>query len=180
MKKSIVIVILLCLSVGLIIINLPKENDKKEKFEQNKQTQESNIKKDDNIKTPEKQVETTNNESEQNTNKEPIKDNDLTQQEINKENIIKENISKNTLNNKKSIILVDKSSGSCAQAIEYFYEDTNYKYYFNCIKSPSMYVIVDGKEYKLVEALKTKIVTIEDLENNGYKFQKVSKNLQVK
>ena len=35
-----------------------------------------------------------------------------------------------------------------------------------------MYVIKDGKEYKLVDALNNGIVTISELEANGYKFLK--------
>ena len=81
----------------------------------------------------------------------------------------------------KNVEVVDKSKGKmCAQAIEYFYEDAYYKYYFNCIKSSYMYVIKNGKEYKLVEALKTGIVTMQELEENGYKFPKKSKNVFVK
>ena len=43
-----------------------------------------------------------------------------------------------------------------------------------------MYVRVNGKEYGLVYALKNNIVTIKDLENNGYRFAKKAKNVQVK
>lgn len=75
------------------------------------------------------------------------------------------------------IILVDESNGqSCVQAIEYFYEDAYYKYYFTCIKSQNMYVIKKGRKYKLVDALKEGIVTIEELAQNGYSFPKTSKN----
>lgn len=80
---------------------------------------------------------------------------------------------------KKSIKLVDKSNGICAQAIEYFYEDDNYRYYFTCIMSNSIYVIINKQEYLLVEALNNKIVTIEELEQNGYTFKKESKNLKI-
>lgn len=90
-------------------------------------------------------------------------------------------IEKPVISNTNKIVLIDKSNGaSCAQAIEYFYEDSNYKYYFTCIKSQSMYVRINGKEYGLVYALKNNIVTIKDLENNGYHFSKKAKNLQVK
>ena len=35
-----------------------------------------------------------------------------------------------------------------------------------------MYVIVNNKEYLLVDALKNKIVTMAELEKNGYHFPK--------
>ena len=73
---------------------------------------------------------------------------------------------------------IDKSFGKmCAQAIEYFYEDANYKYYFTCMKSSYMYVIKDGKEYKLVDALRNNIVTMKELNDNGYQFPKKMKNV---
>ena len=81
-------------------------------------------------------------------------------------------------NEGKSVVLVDKSKGNyCAQVIDVFYSDAHYDYYFTCLKSPSMYVIKNGKEYKLVDALKNGIVTISELEANGYTFLKKSKNV---
>lgn len=92
---------------------------------------------------------------------------------------IKEDDKKET--NDRIIKLVDKSNGAnCAQAIEYFYEDNNYKYYFTCKKSQYMYLIIDGKEYLLTSALKNKITTIKELEDNGIRFPKQSKNLVTK
>ena len=89
-------------------------------------------------------------------------------------------LKKGNLSN-KSIVLIDKSQGTyCAQAIDYFYEDASYKYYFTCKKSQNMYVRVNGIEYKLVDALNNGIVTIKDLEQNGYKFLKQSKNLAIR
>ncbi len=91
---------------------------------------------------------------------------------------------KEKLNNQKDdtkVKVVDKSVGKmCAQAIDYFYEDAYYKYYFTCKKSVYMYVIKDGKEYKLVDALKNNIVTMQELNDNGYQFSKKSKNLVAK
>ena len=85
------------------------------------------------------------------------------------------------VNKDRKITLIDKSKGNnCAQAIEYFYEDNAYKYYFTCIKSSSMYLLIDGKEYPLKEALNNKVTTIKELEENGIKFLKQSKNLVTK
>ena len=72
----------------------------------------------------------------------------------------------------KTVTLVDKSGEYCAQALDFFYEDNQYVYYFTCIKSGSMYVIKNGREYKLVEALKTGVTTIKELNENGYSFLK--------
>lgn len=82
---------------------------------------------------------------------------------------------KNENTSNKTVVLVDKSGAFCAQALDYFYEDSKYVYYFTCIKSSAMYVIKNDKEYKLVEALKTGVTTIKELEANGYSFMKKAK-----
>lgn len=80
------------------------------------------------------------------------------------------------------ITIIDKSNTNelCAQAIDYFYEDDNYKYYFTCIKSNSIYIKVGNSnvEYSLRNALTEGIVNIRQLELNGLKFFKESKNLK--
>ena len=77
------------------------------------------------------------------------------------------------------ITAIDESKDTaCASAIEYYYEDNNYKYYFTCIKSGSIFVIVDGKKYNIKEALNNKVVTMAELESNGFKPLKEEKNLQ--
>ncbi len=78
-------------------------------------------------------------------------------------------ITKPGISTNKSIVVVDKSAGQyCLQAIEYFYKN----YYFTCVKSQSVYVIIDGQEYLLKYALNNGIVTMEELEAAGYKFNK--------
>lgn len=80
----------------------------------------------------------------------------------------------------RAIQIVDKSSGNyCAQAIEYFYEDNEYKYYFNCIKSNNIYVIINKEEYKLTDALNNGIVTMKELNDAGYNFNKIAKNNKI-
>ena len=80
---------------------------------------------------------------------------------------------------KDKITIIDESKDTvCASAIEYYYEDNNYKYYFTCIKSGSIFVIVDGKKYNIKEALNNKVVTMAELESNGFKPLKEEKNLQ--
>lgn len=79
--------------------------------------------------------------------------------------------------NGRIIKIIDRSSVNCAQAIEYYYEDSNYKYYFNCIMSPSVFVVIDGIEYNLKIALNNGFVTMEELEEAGFRPLKESKNL---
>lgn len=82
--------------------------------------------------------------------------------------------------NARNIVVEDRSGDYCAQAIEYFYSDNEYTYYFSCIKSESVYVMVDGKEYKLVNALNNGIVTMKELNDAGYFFSKKERNLSDK
>lgn len=76
----------------------------------------------------------------------------------------------------KSITLVDKLDGdTCAQAIENYYEDDEYIYYFDCIKSNFVFVNINGSEYLLKEALNNKIVTVNELEDNNIILSKKKK-----
>ncbi len=67
--------------------------------------------------------------------------------------------------NEKTITIEDKSNGECAMALEFYYQD----YYFTCIKSHNVIVIVNGKSYTIKEALNNKIVTMDELINVGFK-----------
>lgn len=64
---------------------------------------------------------------------------------------------------------------------ETFYSDEEYDYVFDYSKSDQIYIInpaIRGREerrYKLKEILDNKMLTIEELENKGLKFKKVSK-----
>ena len=69
--------------------------------------------------------------------------------------------------NVKKIEIIDRSDGACNEEIEYFYEDSEYKYYFACVLSPYIFVVVDGTEYNIKTALNDGIITIEDLYNNN-------------
>lgn len=126
------------------------------------------------------------NDNNQNTNKDNKNDNN---QNNNKDNnnsnnnndknnnpIIDETIKDAIIGNNK-ITIIDRSSGNCPQAIEYYYEDSEYKYYFTCIISGSIFVKVDGVEYNIKTALNNKIVTMNDLIEAGFKPLKKSKNL---
>ena len=76
----------------------------------------------------------------------------------------------------RSITLVDKFDGdTCAQAIENYYEDDEYIYYFDCIKSNFVFININGSEYLLKEALNNKIVTVNELEDNNIILSKKKK-----
>lgn len=92
-------------------------------------------------------------------------------------NIVEQPITSGTAVNGRMIKIVDRSSGNCAQAIEYYYSDNKYKYYFNCILSPSIFVIIDGVEYNLKVALNTGIVSMAELEKAGFRPMKKPNNL---
>lgn len=70
--------------------------------------------------------------------------------------------------NVKKIEIIDWSDRTCNEEIEYFYEDSEYKYYFACVLSPYIFVVVDGTEYNIKKALNDGIITIEDLYNNNF------------
>ena len=56
-------------------------------------------------------------------------------------------------------------SDDCDTALELIYEDSNYKYYFSCIKSDKMFIEFTATGYKVTikEALKDKLITIDQL-----------------
>lgn len=73
--------------------------------------------------------------------------------------------------------IVDKMSEDpmmmCAQALEEFYLDKEYKYFFNCIKSDLVVVIYpDGTEISVKDALKDNKITIEDLDRFNISYYK--------
>lgn len=81
-------------------------------------------------------------------------------------------------NKSEDITIIDNSEGkNCAEAIEYYYEDESYKYYFTCIKSQYVYIVTGNKRYNIKEALKNNIVTMEKIINTGYKVLKEDKSL---
>lgn len=92
-------------------------------------------------------------------------------------NVVEQPITSGTMVNGRMIKIVDRSSGNCAQAIEYYYSDSKYKYYFNCILSPSIFVIIDGVEYNLKVALNTGVVSMAELEKAGFRPMKKLNNL---
>lgn len=83
------------------------------------------------------------------------------------------------INNKREIKYINKfpHDGYCAQGIDEFYKKNGVTYYFTCQISQYIYVVVNGVEYGLVEALENNIVTIEEVElAKGSKFLSKSNN----
>lgn len=68
------------------------------------------------------------------------------------------------------ITIIDKTEGACADALLYFYKDSEYNYYFDCLKE--IYIQVDGNQYEVSYALKNKVVTINELAEAGLEFSK--------
>lgn len=64
----------------------------------------------------------------------------------------------------------------CAEALESFYEDENYIYYWSCIKDKYMIVrYKSGYEESISEALKYGTITITDLDNFNIDYIKEEK-----
>ena len=77
-------------------------------------------------------------------------------------------------------ILVDKTKEvkdfACAEALESFYEDDNYTYYWSCIKNTLMVVrYSDGNEETISDALKNKHIEIGDLDKFEIDYIKYEK-----
>ena len=162
----------------VISSNSDKDNNNKENNKDNNQdvidnNQNSNKdNKQDNI------IDNNNNNNDNNKddNNNSNNNNDNKNNNIKDNPIIDETIEDTIISNNK-ITIIDRSSGNCPQAIEYYYEDNEYKYYFTCIISGSIFVKVDGVEYNIKTALNNKIVTMNDLIEAGFKPLKKSKNL---
>lgn len=88
--------------------------------------------------------------------------------------------SKIIVNTGKVINIVDTSKDikdfACAEVLEQFYEDENYRYYYSCIKSE--YIIVkyeSGYEETVSDALKYGTISINDLDSYNIKYIKEEK-----
>lgn len=78
--------------------------------------------------------------------------------------------------NKSSKIEIIDATYMCNNSLEAFYEDTNYTYYFPCVKSDSVYVkLENGNKMLVVDALEDEIVTIGELIDAGLKVYKKEK-----
>lgn len=132
--------------------NKTNENTKND----NTTTKDTETKKDNNI---------VNDNNKSDTNKDVPK--------IDKDKLIL----KDNQNTNSNIKIEDRQKGDCAQALDYYYKDNEYEYYFTCKKSNSVYIIKDGKEYTIKYALNNNIVTMQELIDNGFNPLKKSRNL---
>jgi len=81
--------------------------------------------------------------------------------------------------NNFTLEIVDEST-IAPSALEKFYEDDDYEYYFSSVRSDSVYAVINGKEKYLVKDLlnnnSTKYnITISKLKDAGLKFYAVTK-----
>ena len=77
--------------------------------------------------------------------------------------------------------IIDKTKEeniTCNTALEQFYEDKEYIYYFPCIKSKNVIVIYsNGYQETVATSLEYGDITIEDLERNNIEFIKHKKDM---
>ncbi|MDD2434789.1 MAG: hypothetical protein PHO63_00880 [Bacilli bacterium] len=79
------------------------------------------------------------------------------------------------INHNDTIKIIDKTK-NCATALEQFYEDEHYIYYFPCIQSQTIYVKIYNNPRILVkDALKDNKIKISELKASGLKFYKEAK-----
>ncbi len=72
--------------------------------------------------------------------------------------------------------IAERDNIPCDEALQGFYSDEEYVYFYSCIKS--QYVIVkysDGTEKTVEDALKAGEITIEDLDKYGIEYYKKAK-----
>lgn len=79
-----------------------------------------------------------------------------------------------------NINIIDKTKENpdfaCAEALESFYKDESYTYYWDCMKNKYMIVkYEDGLEETVSEALKNKNITIDDLDRFNISYIKYNK-----
>lgn len=153
--------------------NLDNKNNIKENITDNNKPNNSNNNNTDSNNS--KNDNDTDNKSDNNKDNKDNKNN-KNNNIINDNQIIDTRIDDNIIGSNKRIIIIDKSSDNCPQAIEYYYEDNNYRYYFTCVISGSIFVKIDNQEYNIKYALNNKIVTMDELIEAGFKPLKKSKN----
>jgi len=69
--------------------------------------------------------------------------------------------------------IVDETGETCSNAMYYFYEDEDYKYYFTCLRSIS--IQFRGVKLDLEKALLGSYVTIEELQKKGLEYYREEK-----
>jgi hypothetical protein len=70
---------------------------------------------------------------------------------------------KATYNGYKIYDLVEQRHLACAEAVEILASDNKYTYYFDCLKSDSIYLVKNGKNIKVKDAYNQGIISKEKL-----------------
>lgn len=173
-KKNTLIVLLsivvLIFGISLVVFESDVLEAKKEK-ESNK-TEITNKEET----TVDKEEKNNNDDNKEANDNEPSLDNSKNNdEELKSEKVPFIEIPNNSIVvNKK--ITIDNRCNITAQAFEKIYEDNDYTYYLSTISSGCIYVKVNGNEYTLKKAINEKIVTVYELEENGFKFIKEERN----
>lgn len=152
--------------------NKPNNSNNDKNDNKNNDNSSNNSKNDNNNSSSNTKDNNNNDDNKSNNDNNSDKKDDI----IKDIPIIDNRIDDNIIGSNKRITIIDRSSGNCPQAIEYYYEDSNYKYYFTCIISGSIFVKIDNQEYNIKDALNNKIVTMDELIEAGFKPLKKSKN----
>lgn len=66
-------------------------------------------------------------------------------------------------------VIVDETE-VCAEALELFYEDENYKYYYPCIKNATTFIKKNNNKQTVKESLENKTISIDSLLKSGLSF----------
>ena len=170
MKKNIIYTILIIIFIILVLLLCWKYYKEKET---NMDISNNNYKESIEKETKDNKLEENNDNI---SNKEIEDSSNKTDNKSSDKIIVKEN---DKVTQKEKIVIIDESNNdACASAIEYYYEDSDYKYYFTCIKSGKVFVIINEKKYNIKDALNNNIVTIEELETAGFNPLKEEKKLQ--
>ena len=76
--------------------------------------------------------------------------------------------------------IVNKCGSNSLQALDEFYQDSEYTYYFRTMQSNCIYVRINGSEYTIKFALNSHLVTMKELTNLGFKCLKKPRHLATK
>lgn len=173
LQKNTVIIILsaliIIISIGILVVK-----------DDYIYTEQKHSKKEDKQSLVKEQTKESFEEEILNLNNNRDKENNFKREDSQKGNLEKKSnkssLNKEIIKQDKSII-IDNRCQSTAQALEKIYQDNNYEYYLNSISSGCIYVIVNGSEYTLKQVISAEIVTVYELEENGFKFNKKAINL---
>ncbi len=105
--------------------------------------------------------------------KEALESKLITIEEAEKAGLVFSKVEKQS-SNVKTIAIEDRCDIT-SQAVETFYSDSKYNYQFSSQKSGCTYAIVNNNIYPIKDALNKGIITIEEAQIAGLKFNKVAK-----